>query len=263
MRTQTISAICLLLAGLAIGWLLSPAQLITRPSGDLMARERTVEAGRNIEVDLRIRNRPLGSTIEWHADKGRFNPEVTASDLRSMFAAPSEQGRVKLWVEVVQGARRFANVASTYIDVSRPPAEAPQEMPAHPTVAPTHAATERPKPGSLEIRFTTIPPYDPKGGPTTSADIEGQVEGVTAPDDYRIVLYAKTNGTWFVQPLTAAPYTQLDKQGQFFTWTHTGVKYGALLVRKDFKAPLAVDGELPSSPDIVARKEVNGRRKGE
>lgn len=261
MRTQTISAVCLLLTGLAIGLFFSPGKLMTSPAGELMARERAVEAGMNVEVDLRLRNRPLGSRIEWHADKGRFSPEVTETDLRSIFTAPAEQGRVKLWVDLIAGEQRYQDVASTYVDVSRPATDI-SVQPSTPS-AQGPVVTERPAAGGFAIKFITVPPYDSKGGPTTSADIEGRVEGVKDPEEYRIVLYAKTDNTWWVQPLAAARYTLLDRNGQFFSWTHTGTRYAALLVRRGFVAPEAVDGELPSGRDILAQKEVNGRRKGE
>jgi hypothetical protein len=262
MRTQTISAVCLLLTGLAVGLYFSPVRLTTAPEGDLMPRDRVVEAGMNMEVDLRIRNRPLGSRIEWHADKGRFNPEVTETDLRSIFTAPPQQGRVKVWVEIVERNNVYKDVAFAYLDVSRSAPGAPVESSA--ASLPGGAVVSGPRATSgFVIKFITIPPYDSKGGPTSSADIEGQVEGVKDGEQYRVILYAKTDNTWWVQPLTAAPYTPLDRNGQFFSWTHTGTRYAALLVRKGFVAPEAIDGELPSNKDILAQKEVNGKRKGE
>lgn len=263
MHTRTISAVCLLLTGLAVGMFFSPAKRQTYPEGDLMPRERAVEACLNVEIDLRIRNRPLGSKIEWHADNGKFNPEVTETDLRSTFTAPARQGRVKLWVEIFEGDHVYREVASTYVDVFRSSTGTSVDPCAGPSKTGGTAVTARDTTKGFSIKFITIPPYDSKGGPTTSADIEGQVEGVAETEQYRIVLYAKTDNTWWVQPLGAAPYTSLDRNGQFFSWTHTGTRYAALLVRKGFVAPKAIDGELPSSQDILARKEVNGIRKGE
>jgi hypothetical protein len=262
MRSQTISAICLLLTGLAGGLFFSSGRPPSSPTGDLMPRERAVEAGMNVDVDLRIRNRPLASRIKWYADKGAFNPEETETDLRSVFTAPPEQGKVRLWVDVVdEHDHVYQDVASTYIDVSRPAVNASAGPPPSLAVGPVFA--KRPAVTGNAIKFITIPPYDGKGGPTTSADIEGEVEGLKDPEQYRVVLYARTDNTWWVQPLAAARYTALDRNGQFLNWTHTGTRYAALLVRKGFVAPEAIDGELPSGPDVLARQEVNGKRKGE
>ena len=261
MRIQTVSATCLLLAGLALGVFFAPGKLRTAPEGDLMPRVRVVDGGMNMEVDLRLRNRPLGSRIEWHAESGKFLPEVTETELRSTFIAPQRQGRVKIWVELVQGEHVYKDVASTYLDVSRP-TPGDDQTASQPIARPVTPAGQPPV-KKLKITFITIPPYDAKGGPTTSADIEGQVDGVSDPEQYRIILYARTDSTWWVQPLAAARYTQLDKNGRFYSWTHTGTRYAALMVRKGFAVPEAVDGELPSGPDIVAQKEVPGKRKGE
>jgi len=256
MRSQTISAACLLLVGVAIGLWFSPARLIGRTSGELMPRERTVEAGMNVDVYLRLRDRPLGSMIHWYAEKGEFHPAVTASDLRSTFTAPPEQGRVRIWVDVEQGERVYHEVAFGYLDVARPAVAAgpPNETP-----------LQRPQTNEISIDFVTVPPYDIKGGPTTSADIEGQVKGVANPDQYFVVLYAKTVDTWWVQPLAASRLTTLDRNGQFFNWTHTGTQYAAILVKKGYIPPEAVE-QLPTSgtsPEILASKVVKGKTKGE
>ena len=240
-----------------------PGKLRTVPEGDLMPRVKVVDAGMNMDVDLRLRNRPLGSRIEWHADSGKFYPEVTETDLKSTFTAPLQQGRVKLWVELVEGDHVYKDVASTYLDVSRATAGNGTDQTSPPPTTHTATVTEPNPAGAVAITFVTIPPYDAKGGPTTSADIEGQVDGLKDTEQYRVILYAKTDSTWWVQPLAAARYTLLDHNGRFFSWTHTGTRYAALLVRKGFVAPEAVDGELPSSRDIVAQKDVPGKRKGE
>lgn len=263
MRTRTISAICLLLAGIAIGLFFAPGKSRTVPEGDLTPRVKVVDAGMNMDVDLRLRNRPVGSRIEWHADSGKFYPEVTETDLKSTFTAPLQQGRVKLWVELIDGDHVYKDVASTYLDVSRSSPNGGTNQTSPTPTSHTTTVSESHPAGPIAITFITIPPYDAKGGPTTSADIEGQVDGVKDAEQYRIILYAKTDSTWWVQPLAAARYTLLDRNGRFFSWTHTGTRYAALLAHKGFVAPEAVDGELPSSPDIVSQKEVPGKRKGE
>jgi hypothetical protein len=257
MRTQTINAVCLLLAGLAAGWLWSPIASKTAPSGELMPRERTVETGVSLKVDLRLRNRPPGARIVWNSDAGHFDPEETNTDLQSTFTAPTEQRKVRLWVDLIDGEHVYQNVAWADLDVSR--SVEPIAQTSSPTSGSPAAETAS---NDIMIRLTTVPQYDSVGGPTTSAYIEGDVTGVRDPDQFRIVVYAKTGATWWVQPLVAAPFTPLDNRGQFSTWTHTGTSYAVLLVRRGFLPPAAVDGDLPMGKDIVARAQVAGRAKG-
>ena len=261
MRPQTINAICLLLAGLLLGWFLSSRTGSVVPTGELIPMERTVEVGKALDVDLLLRNRPSRARIAWRSDKGQFSPEVTESDLRSVFTAPQEQGRVRLWVDLIDGGRVLSDVASVYVDVARSP-DAPRVEPRtsadQRTTAP--APSDR---GAVRIElFEPIPPYDSVGGPMTSADIQGEVVGLVDPSQYRIVIYAKTQQTWWVQPLAAAPETLLNDRGQFSTWTHTGTRYAVLLVRTGFKPLAAVDGTVPLGDDVITYIEVEGRRKG-
>jgi hypothetical protein len=273
MRFHTISLLGVLAIGLTVGWFFAPVMQprTLSPSGELRPARQVVEAGTNLEVVLRLKERPQPSIIEWHAERGTFAAPEADTDLRRTFTAPPEQGPITLWVDVTSGDRSFRRVATAKINVARSSASipgttpVPPRPPAGPGASPTRSpieATGSPRGAiaSPSIKFITVPRYDPVGGPSTSADIDGVVDGASNFDQLRVVIYARTGNTWWVQPLVAAPYSSIDRHGQFATWTHTGTDYAAILVRKGFAPPPAIDGRLPESPDILARVEVPGIR---
>jgi hypothetical protein len=273
MRSHTISLLGVLVIGLTVGWFFAPVMQPQTlwPSGELRPTRQVIEAGMSLEVDLHLKDRPRPSIIEWHAERGAFAAPETDTDLRRTFIAPPEQGPVTLWVDVISGDRSFRRVATVRINVARSSASIPATTSA-PARAPSgpgassgglpieQTGSPRAAMVSPSIKFITVPRYDPVGGASTTADIDGVVDGVSNPDQLRVVIYAKTGNTWWVQPLVAAPYSSIDRHGQFETWTHTGTDYAAILVRKGFEPPTAIDGRLPESPDILARVEVPGIR---
>src|SRR5215831_1567008 len=66
-----------------------------------------------------------------------------------------------------------------------------------------------------EIEFTTIPAAD-NGGPDKTAPVAGRVKGARA--DQRVVLYAKSGTTWWVQPFRSRPFTAIERDS---TWKTT------------------------------------------
>ena len=59
------------------------------------------------------------------------------------------------------------------------------------------------------------------------APIGGRVTG--ARPGQRIVIYTKS-GVWWVQPLTAQPFTTVEPDGTWKNTIHLGMEYAALLV---------------------------------
>ena len=54
----------------------------------------------------------------------------------------------------------------------------------------------------------------------------------------RIVLFAKSSsGLWWVQPLTAEPFTTIAPDGTWKSDIHLGLEYAALLVRPGYAPP--------------------------
>lgn len=80
--------------------------------------------------------------------------------------------------------------------------------------------------------------------------IQGRVIG--ARPGQKIVLYARGQTTWWVQPLTDRPFTEIQDKSKWSNWTHPGSEYAALLVEPDFHPPpttdtLPTDGVLASA----------------
>ncbi len=72
--------------------------------------------------------------------------------------------------------------------------------------------------------------------PTTLSRVAGgKLKTVTgAREGQQIVLYAK-NGTWWLQPLLEAPFTKISPSHKWYTATHLGSDYAALLVDRDYR----------------------------
>jgi hypothetical protein len=123
----------------------------------------------------------------------------------------------------------------------------------YPTVSPT------PRIIHPAIHITVVPAYDPVGGPNSKAHIAGEVKGVI-PENYRVVIYALTIRTWYVQPTTAEPLTRIQPDGTWSANIQTGIRYAALLVPPDYN-PLYTTSDQPNRmKGVVVATEVEGRR---
>ena len=89
-----------------------------------------------------------------------------------------------------------------------------------------------------EIEFTSVPLAGPDNPGKVSA-IEGRVMGAQAGQ--KIVIYARGQTTWWVQPLANQPFTQIRANSTWSSSTHPGTEYAALLVGPDFQPPLTTD----------------------
>ena len=96
------------------------------------------------------------------------------------------------------------------------------------------------------VTIAVVPPCDP-GGPEILARIAGSVKG--AQKGCRIVIFVHGD-VWYVQPYTAAPYTEIDSAGKWSTVTHLGTEYAALLVCGDSR-PLDKTVDLPRKSGAV------------
>ena len=110
----------------------------------------------------------------------------------------------------------------------------------------------------VEIEITTIPPYEPEGGPETRADITGKVTGELSPE-YKVVVYARADA-WYVQPAAYAEHS-IGEDNTWSTWTHTGSSYAALVVRPGFDPFLRLDVLPQVGSHVLARTIVEGMRK--
>jgi hypothetical protein len=114
------------------------------------------------------------------------------------------------------------------------------------------------------ISIETVPPYDAIGGDTTSAQIAGSSTALSC-ENYYVVIYALTD-KWHVQP-TAGAEVDLGRDFQWhycrwFTSTHTGTHYAALLVvRGSAFHPDEIVTELPlHGRGVVASTVVQGTK---
>lgn len=92
------------------------------------------------------------------------------------------------------------------------------------------------------IEFTKVPIAD-IGGSDVLDNIEGRVTG--ARPGQQIVLYAKSEGLWWVQPINARPFTSIQADSQWKGSTHLGSEYAALLVEPGYTPSDTVES-LPS-----------------
>jgi hypothetical protein len=99
-----------------------------------------------------------------------------------------------------------------------------------------------------EIVFTRVPIAD-VSSPDITDTIEGRASSVRAGQ--RIVLYAKSEGRWWVQPSEQNALTEIQTDSTWKVQTHLGTDYAALLANPGYEPPPAPE-ELPAQGDGVA-----------
>lgn len=93
------------------------------------------------------------------------------------------------------------------------------------------------------IEFTNVPTAG-AGNPEKLSTIKGRVIG--AQPGQQIVLYARGETAWWVQPFANQPFTRIQPNSKWSNSTHPGTEYAALLVGPDFQPPPTADG-LPTA----------------
>jgi signal transduction histidine kinase len=88
------------------------------------------------------------------------------------------------------------------------------------------------------IEFTSVPTAG-AGNPEKLSTIKGRVIG--AHRDQQIVLYARGETAWWVQPFANQPFTKIQPNTKWSSYTHPGTEYAALLVGADFQPPPTAD----------------------
>jgi hypothetical protein len=106
------------------------------------------------------------------------------------------------------------------------------------------------------VTFDKIPIAD-VGGPNKLDTIEGRATGVQAGE--RIVLYAKSEEQWWIQPYAERQYTEVLKDSRWSNQTHLGTEYAAVLINQEYKPPRTTE-ELPAvGGGVVTVAIVKGR----
>jgi hypothetical protein len=108
---------------------------------------------------------------------------------------------------------------------------------------------------SPSIEFTTIPKAD-AGGPAELAPIAGRVKG--ARPNQRIVLFARSDQGWWVQPFRSKPFTEIAPDSTWKSAIHLGQEYAALLVDADYRPPATTESLPEPAGAIVAVTRVSG-----
>jgi len=108
------------------------------------------------------------------------------------------------------------------------------------------------------IEFTTIPQAD-AGGPGALAPIAGRVTG--ARPNQRIVLFARSDQGWWVQPFRSRPFTEIGPDATWKTAIHLGQEYAAFLVDADYRPPATAHAlpEIGSGVVAVSRSGGTGK----
>jgi hypothetical protein len=120
------------------------------------------------------------------------------------------------------------------------------------------AAACRGEPGTgprqPSVAITTVPPAA-AGGSERTARIAGRV--TAAAPGQRVVLYARS-GVWWVQPMTAQPFTTVQPNATWENVTHLGTEYAALLVDPAFRPADTTQTLPPVGGPVAAVAVVKG-----
>ena len=197
-----------------------------------------LDAGR-LEVRAQVSGLQSGLRYRWFSVAGECDPQESEWP-STVFKFGKTAARDRVSVEVWRDADRVARVE---IEVKLDQDLAEQ------------AAAPLPK---VEIEITSIPPYEPEGGPDTRADIAGRVSGELAPE-YKVVVYARADA-WYIQPAAYAEHA-IGADNTWSTWTHTGSSYAALVVRPGFDPFLRLDVLPRVGSHVLARAIVEGTKK--
>jgi hypothetical protein len=195
---------------------------------------------RRFEIRAQIAGAQTGLRYKWIAELGECDPQESAWP-STMFRFSEDALKDRVTVEVWRDNQRLAH-EEIEVDAAQPRARTP--------VKPLPA---------VQVEITSVPPYEPQGGPNTRADIAGKVTGEVLPE-HKVVLYARAAEAWYIQP---APYVfeTIREDNTWSTWTHTGSHYAALVVRPGFTPAIICDVLPQVGGDVLARVVVEGTKR--
>jgi len=106
------------------------------------------------------------------------------------------------------------------------------------------------------IVFSQVPAEN-SDAPEQARIIAGRVTG--ARPGQRIVLYARTEGRWGVQPYSGEPFTKIEDDGRWAGSTQLGSYYAALLVEPGYSPPELTESLPAVGSGVAALAIVNDR----
>ena len=195
----------------------------------------------HLEITAQVAGDQVGLRYQWFSVAGACDPQTTDKPTTTFkFADGTTRDRVA--VEAWRGNKR---VGRGELNV-RLDETAGRLTSGEPTPA-------------VSITITSVPPYEPQGGPDTHADIAGTVGGSLSPG-YSVVLYARASDVWYIQPIAYAAH-EIHPDNTWTSWTHTGSSYAALVVRPGFEPVPRLDVLPKVGGYVVARAVVEGTKK--
>jgi hypothetical protein len=105
------------------------------------------------------------------------------------------------------------------------------------------------------VAFTVVPRAD-AGGPAVLADVAGRVTG--AGPGQRVVLFAKSDQGWWVQPFRSRPFTAIQPDSSWKSQIHLGQEYAALLVDADYRPPATAESLPERGGGVLAVARTGG-----
>jgi hypothetical protein len=115
-----------------------------------------------------------------------------------------------------------------------------------------------PPPVAPSLEFTTVPRAD-AGGPQALAPVAGRVTGAQAGQ--RIVLFARSDQGWWVQPFRSRPFTEIAPDGTWKSAIHLGQEYAAVLVDAEYRPPATAESLPERGGGVVAVARTGGTGK--
>jgi hypothetical protein len=196
----------------------------------------------NLEITAQVAGRQTSLQYKWFSVAGGCTPQKSDTPT-TIFRFADGTTRDRVSVEVWRDDRLLGR---SDIDVKLDETQA-------------RLLTQDPPQEEAQIEITTVPPYEPKGGPDTRADVAGRATGKLAAG-YSVVLYARASDMWYVQPIAYAAHA-IQPDNTWTSWTHTGSSYAALLVRPGFEPVPRLDVLPKVGGYVVARAIVEGAKK--
>jgi len=207
----------------------------------LHAQVPTGHRGPDLEITAQVEGPQNNLQYKWFSVAGGCSPQKSDSP-KTLFKFADGTARDRVSVEVWRDRRL---VGRSELDVKLDEIQA--------RLVTTEQA------GDTQIEITSIPPYEPAGGPDTRADIAGKVVGKLEAG-YSVVLYARASEIWYIQPTAYAAHA-IRPDNTWTSWTHTGSSYAALLVRPGFEPVPRLDLLPQVGGYVLARTTVDGVRK--
>ncbi len=201
----------------------------------LQSRALPNEAAIFMQIEAEVAGPTEGLTYKWFAVSGDCEPQQSDRP-KTTYNSPEGVRRDRVTVEVWRSSKR---VAESDIKL-----KFNEEL-----------ARVQPRQPNVHIQITNVPPSEP-GGEHSHADIAGMVSGNYSPDDM-VVIYVRAYGFWYVQPQAGA-VLQINPDNTWSTWTHTGTRYAALLVRPAFEPLMRLDMLPETNGNVLAVDIVDG-----